>query len=496
MAIDKGLYAAPVGLEAAALEQEVPELEIEIEDPESVELGIDGQPILRIEKGEDEDKFDENLAEKLPESVLTELAGDLIGDFDEDVSSRKDWIQTYVDGIQLLGMKIEDRAEPWEGACGVYHPLLSETLVRFQAETIMETFPAMGPVKTTIIGKETQEKKDAALRVAADMNYRLTVKNKEFRPEHERMLWGLGLAGNAFKKVYYDPSYGRQVSLFIPPEDVIVPYGASNIETAERVTHVMRKTENEIAKLQSVGFYRDVERGEPVRYHSDIEEKKAEEGGYTLTEDNRYALYEVHADLVIAGIDDEEDLAKPYVVTIDKGTGKVLAIRRNWSESDPLLHKQQYFVHYVYVPGFGFYGLGLIHIVGGYARAGTMLIRQLVDAGTLSNLPGGFKTRGMRIKGDDTPIAPGEWRDADVASGTLKDNLMALPYKEPSQTLAGLMDKIRNFGAGSRANRADYVDPQRQAQKMMGFSKGGSVSSASKRADGCAVRGKTKGRMV
>jgi len=309
-----------------------------------------------------------------------------------------------------------------------------------------ETFPAAGPVKTKIIGELTKEKEKAAERVKADMNYQLTERMVEYRNEHERMLYSLGLAGSAFKKVYYDPALGRQVSVYLPAEDVIVPYGASHIETAERVTHIMRKTENEIKKLQAAGFYADVELGEPVAFFTDIEKKKAEEGGYSLTSDDRYAIYEIHADLVIEGVDDEDDIAKPYVITIDKGTTKVLAIRRNWEPDDSLRLKRQHFVHYIYIPGFGFYGLGLIHIIGGYARAGTSIIRQLVDAGTLSNLPGGLKARGLRIKGDDTPIAPGEFRDVDVPSGTVKDNIMTLPYKEPSSVLASLLERITNEG--------------------------------------------------
>lgn len=278
------------------------------------------------------------------------------------------------------------------------------------------------------------------------MNYELTENMVEYRPEHERMLYSLGLAGSAFKKVYFDPNLGRQAAIYISAEDVIVPYGASNIESAERVTHVMRKTKNELKKLQAAGFYRDVDLGDPEPYHTDIEEKKAEEGGYSLTHDDRYAVYEIHADLVIEGIDDDDDIARPYVVTIERGSGEVLAIRRNYDEDDPLTLKRQHFVHYVYVPGFGFYGLGLIHIIGGYARAGTSLIRQLVDAGTLSNLPGGLKSRGLRIKGDDTPIEPGEFKDVDVPSGSIRDNIMPLPYKEPSQTLLALLNQITTEG--------------------------------------------------
>ena len=392
-------------------------------------------------------EFDMNLAEVLDESHLKEISDDLVGNITTDIDGRKEWADTFVKGLEVLGFKYEERTEPWEGACGVYSTVLAEAAIRFQAETMSETFPAAGPVRVKVIGEETREKLDASMRVKADMNYQLTENMVEYRPEHERMLYSLGLSGSAFKKVYYDPTMGRQVAIYIPAEDVIVPYGASHIETAERVTHVMRKTKNEIRKLQSVGFYRDIELGSPQPYHSDIEERKAEEGGFSITDDNRYSIYEVHTDIVIEGLDDsEDDIAKPYIVTIERGTGEILSIRRNWVESDELCKKRQHFVHYVYVPGFGFYGLGLIHIIGGYAKAGTSLIRQLVDAGTLSNLPGGLKSRGLRIKGDDTPIEPGEWKDVDVPSGSIRDNIMPLPYKEPSQTLLQLLNQITNEG--------------------------------------------------
>ena len=452
MAIDKALSQAPMGLGALSMIEEGPEIEIEIEDPESIEIGIDGMPIMRMEEEEPSDKdFDANLAEYMSEDQLQTLASDLIGDFDDDISSRKDWMQTYVDGIQLLGMTIEERAEPWEGACGVYHPLLSETLVRFQAETIMETFPASGPVKTQIIGKETQEKKDAAERVADDMNYQLTDKMHEFRPEHERMLWGLGLSGNAFKKVYYDPSIGRQVSIFVPAEDLVVPYGASDLASASRVTHVMRKTPNELRKLQVAGFWRDVDLPEPVDSFDEVEKKIAEKMGFRATTDDRYKILEMQVDLDLPGYEDEEDgkptgIALPYIVTMDKANSTILAIRRNWRQEDEHKKKRSHFVHYGYIPGFGFYCFGLIHLIGAFAKSGTSILRQLVDAGSLANLPGGFKTRGLRIKGDDTPIAPGEFRDVDVPSGTMRDNVMPLPYKEPSMVLAGLMDKIIEEG--------------------------------------------------
>ena len=443
--IDKGVYQAPVGLEEALSEE--PALEIEIEDPESVEIGIDGQPILRIEPdAEDEDNFDENLAEQLSDGELAQLAGDLIGDYDDDVSSRKDWIQTYVDGLELLGMKIEERTEPWEGACGVYHPLLSEALVKFQAETVMETLPPAGPVKTVIVGKETPEKKDSAERVQDDMNYRITDVMTEYRNEHERMCWGLGLAGNAFKKVYFDPGLNREVSIFVPAEDVVVPYGASNLQTAERVTHVMRKTENDLKRLQVSGFYRDIDLGAPDNTLDEVEKKIAEKLGFRATTDNRYKLLEMQVELDLPGYEDPDGIALPYIVTIEKGSGTILSIRRNWRPEDETKQKRNHFVHYGYVPGFGFYCFGLIHLVGAFAKSGTSLIRQLVDAGTLSNLPGGFKTRGLRIKGDETPIAPGEFRDVDVPSGTMRDNVMPLPYKEPSQVLYSLLGTIVEEG--------------------------------------------------
>ena len=460
MAIDKALYQAPMGIDEAAALEDPMEIEIEIEDPESVQLSIDGTPILRMEEGEDEDDFNANLAESMDEAELTELAGDLIGDFDSDISSRKDWIQTYVDGLELLGLKIEERSEPWEGACGVYHPLLSEALVKFQAETMMSIFPAAGPVKTLIIGKETPEKKAASERVRDDMNYQLTDAMPEYRPETERMLWGLGLAGNAFKKVYYDPALERQVALYVPAEDVVVPYGASDLASSPRVTHVMRKTENELRKLQVNGFYRDIDLGDPINSLDEVEKKIAEKMGFRASTDDRYKILEMHVDLDLPGFEDKDEdgeptgVALPYVVTIEQGTQNVLSIRRNYQPDDKTKQKRQHFVHYGYIPGFGFYCFGLIHLIGAYAKSGTSLIRQLVDAGTLANLPGGFKTRGLRIKGDDTPISPGEFRDVDVPSGSMRDNILPLPYKEPSQVLAQLMDKIIEEGRRF-ANTAD-----------------------------------------
>jgi hypothetical protein len=465
MAIEKGLYAAPLGIADIDNDAE-PDMEITIEDPEAVELDIDGNPILRIEKAEPSDEdFDANLAEHMSDSELAELSGDLIGEFDEDISSRKDWVQTYVDGLQLLGMKIEERMEPWPGACGVYHPLLSETLVKFQAETIMAIFPAAGPVKTQIIGKETPEKKAAAERVQDDMNYQLTDVMQEYRPETERMLWGLGLSGNAFKKVYFDPSLDRQVSMFVPAEDLVVPYGAASLAQAPRITHVMRKTKNELRKLQVAGFYRDIELSDPTDTFDEVEKKIAEKMGFRASTDDRYKLLEMQVDLDLDEYPDVDKdgkptgIALPYIVTIEKSSGEILAIRRNYRPEDDKKQKRNHFVHYGYIPGFGFYCFGLIHLIGAFAKSGTSILRQLVDAGSLSNLPGGFKTRGLRTKGDDTPISPGEFRDVDVPSGTMRDNIMPLPYKEPSLVLAGLLDKIieegRRFASAADLNVSD-----------------------------------------
>jgi hypothetical protein len=443
MDIDKSLNQAPMGLDLDAPDMdENLDIEIEIEDPDAEEE--------EVEEEEEDDEFAENLAEDMDEDALTELASDLLGEFDDDISSRKDWMQTYVDGLELLGMKVDDRTEPWPGACGVYHPMLSEALVKFQAETMMETFPARGPVRTEIIGKETPAKKEAAERVEADMNYQLTDVMIEYRPEHERMLWGLGLSGNAFKKVYFDPSLGRQTSMYVPAEDVVVPYGSSNLETSPRVTHVMRKTPNEVKKLQAAGFYRDIELDDPIDTLDEIETAIAERMGFRASTDDRYKLLEMQVELELEDDnfrgDEDEGIALPYIVTIEKATQTILSIRRNWNSDDKLKAKRQHFVHYPYVPGFGFYAFGLIHLIGAFAKSGTSLIRQLVDAGTLSNLPGGFKTKGLRVKGDDTPIAPAEWRDVDVASGTMRDNIMPLPYKEPSQVLYSLLGTIVEEG--------------------------------------------------
>ena len=454
MSVDKSLYQAPKGI--PQLTGAEPDLEIEIEDPEAVHIKA-GDMEIDIESGTSDEEFNVNLAEEIDPSVLQSLSSDLEEDIKNDINSRKDWEQMYKDGIALLGLKFEERTEPWDGACGVFHPMITEAVIRFQAETITETFPARGPVRTQIIGKETREKKEAAQRVEEDMNYQLTEKMPEFRNEHEKMLFNLPSAGSAFKKVYFDPGLGRQVSVFIPAEDVIIPYGVSEIAQSPRITHVMRKTKNELTKLMYAEFYRDVELGEPEKFKSDIQEKKDKETGFSASYDDRFELYEIHADLDLEGFEDEDEngeptgIALPYVVTMVRGSGTILAIRRNWNEDDELKLKRQHFVHYQYIPGYGAYGFGLFHLIGGYAKSATSIMRQLVDAGTLSNLPGGLKARGLRIKGDDTPIAPGEFRDVDLGSGNIRDNILPLPYKEPSAVLSGLMDKIvdeaRRFAA-------------------------------------------------
>jgi hypothetical protein len=464
MSIEKSLYEAPQGL--SALAEEEPDIEIEIEDPEALKLSIDGEEILSMEKEDGEEDFNQNLVEVMDEGDLQQLAGDLTEDIDNDLASRKDWEKMYKDGITLLGLKFEERTEPWSGACGVFHPMITEAVVRFQSDTIMETFPAKGPARTQIIGKETPEKKEAAVRVEDDMNYQLTEKMPEYRLEHEKMLWNLPSAGSAFKKIYFDPSLNRQVAVFIPAEDVILPYGASDIETCSRITHRMRKNKNELLKLINAGFYAETDlEDEPDTFLNEIQQKKDKETGFSASFDDRYELYEIHADLDLPGFEDEDEdgeltgIALPYVVTMLRGPEKIIAIRRNWNEDDELKLKRQHFVHYQYIPGYGAYGFGLFHLIGGYAKSATSIMRQLVDAGTLSNLPGGLKARGLRIRGDDTPIAPGEFRDVDLGAGNIRDNILPLPYKEPSIVLSGLMDKIveegRRFAATSDMKVAD-----------------------------------------
>ena len=464
MAMEKGLYAAPQGLGSPEMQEGSP-LEIEIEDPESLSIHAGDVEIQLSPDRDTAEDFAANLVDFMDDRDLASLGMDLVDDFDKDSQDRKEWIKTYVEGLKLLGLKYEERTEPWQGACGVFHPMLTESVVRFQSEAMMETFPAMGPVKTQIVGETNIKIDEAAGRVREDMNYQLTEVMSEYRPEHEKLLWSLPLAGSAFKKVYYDPSKGRQVAVFIPAEDLVVPYGASDIESAERVTHVMRRTKNEIVKLQEAGFYADVDIGEPSYELDDIEKQKAEEQGMSAIQDDRFRILEMHVDLDLKGFEhtnkkgEKTGIALPYVITVEKGQRKILSIRRNWDEDDKLHLKNQHFVHYQYIPGFGFYGYGLIHLIGGYAKSATMLIRQLVDAGTLSNLPGGLKSRGLRIKGDDTPIAPGEFRDVDVPSGSIRDNILPLPYKEPSQVLYSLFQNIvqegRAFASSGDMNVSD-----------------------------------------
>ena len=452
--LDKALYSNVPQLNTVE-----PDIEIEIENPESLHVGIGGLEIDLEPGSEVSDDFDANLAEEMDEGELQSLSGKLIEEIDDDVNSRKDWAETYVKGLEVLGMKYEERTEPWNGACGVFSTVLTEAAIRFQAETITESFPASGPVKTEIMGAIDRLKMEAAQRVGNHMNYYLTEKMPEYRPEHERLLLNLGLIGTAFKKVYPDQNLGRPVSMYVGAEDLIMPYGSSGVMHCERVTHMMRKTKNEIHRLQVAGFYRDIDLGEPMHIETDIEKKKADEAGYSMTDDDRYHLAEVHVDCVMPGDEHPDEIALPYVITIERGTRKVLSIRRNWKKGDKKYLKRQHFVQYTYIPGFGAYGFGLIHLIGGYARAGTMIIRQLVDAGSLANLPGGLKARGLRVKGDDTPIAPGEFRDVDVPGGSIKDNIMTLPYKEPSQVLATLLatitDEARKLGSISDMNISD-----------------------------------------
>jgi hypothetical protein len=424
------------------------------DEPIEIVIGPeDGETLFEIEVTEEEaPSFEANLAEFIDDSELEAISSDLLDDFDNDKNARKEWERTYIDGLDLLGLSIEERTEPWDGACGVYHPMLTEAAIKFQSEMISETFPAQGPVKARLVGKADRETEEAAARVVADMNYQLTEKMPEFRTEHEKMLWSLALAGAAFKKVYFDPTLNRQTSVFVPAEDIYIPYGASSVATSERITHSMRKTKNEIKKLQYAGFYRDVDLGEPTKQIDEIQKRKDDDSGFSSSYDDRFNILEMQVELDLPGFEDTDEegeptgIALPYVITLEKSSGTVLAIRRNWDEYDDFKNPRQHIVQYNYITGFGAYGYGLIHLIGGFAKSATSIVRQLVDAGTLSNLPGGLKTNGMRIKGDDTPIMPGEWRDVDVASGTVRDNIMPLPYKEPSATLFQLLQNVVDEG--------------------------------------------------
>jgi hypothetical protein len=434
-----------------SLDQLEDETNIEVDETTPViEIEIEGNEDGEIEIEIKEPTFEENLADELDAKELLSIADEVLENIRIDMDSRKDWERTYADGIRLLGLKMEERTEPWDGACGVYHPILSEAVVKFQSETSLATFPPSGPVKTQIVGKMTREKQDAASRVQEDMNYQLTEEMPEYRSEHERLLWSLPITGSAFKKVYFDPSLNRQVAMFVPAEDIIVPYGASDLHSSPRITHRLRKTENEIRKLMAQGFYKDVDLPDPQEVRTEIERRQNEETGISAIKDDRYTIYECHCEYDLPGYEDKKDghttqIALPYVITM-LSTGEILAVRRNYLEDDAFKRRRMHFVHYIYIPGYGFYGFGLIHLVGGFAESATSILRQLVDAGTLSNLPGGFKSKDLRVKGDDTPIAPGEWRDVDVTGLSLKDSIIPLPYKEPSGTLYQLLNTIVEEG--------------------------------------------------
>ena len=461
----------PMGLDPfAQWPQQEESVEIDIVNPESVSVNtpdggvlIDFDPNGGMGGGDD---HNENLADLMEEKDLRGIASDLVGAFEADRDSRSDWENTYINGLDLLGLKNEDRTEPWDGACGVFHPVLTEAVIRFQAQAIQEIFPAAGPVKTSVMGQVTDEKSQQAARVRDYLNYLLTEKMTEYRSETEKMLFSLPLAGSAFRKVYYDPNMGRPCSMFVPAEDFVVSYGASDLVTCERATHIMKRTSNEVRKLQVSGFYSDIDLPDPSPDTGEIERKYNQlTGGSANYEfDNRHTILEVQAEMDLVGFEDTENgeptgIALPYVVSIDKSSRQILSIRRNWYEDDPIKMKREHFVHYQYLPGIGFYGFGLIHMIGGLAKSATSILRQLVDAGTLSNLPGGLKSRGLRIKGDDTPIMPGEFRDVDVPGGAIRDNITFLPYKEPSNVLYQLLGDIvtegRRFASAGDVKAAD-----------------------------------------
>lgn len=448
--VDKGIYQAPTGL-AGLQDQLTDEIEVEItDDTPGEEASLDPEALNAALVKAAVPKHGDNLAETmLSDSELTALYSELKDLYDADLRSRKDWERTYRRGLELLGLKDEERTEPWDGASGVVHPMLSEAVVRFQSENITETFPAMGPVRTRMVGRPTPERDAAARRVQEDMNWRLTQQMPEYRTEHERMLFNLPVAGSAFKKVYFDSVLGRQVSRFVPAEDFVISYGASDLVTAERYSCRMKYTENEINAAIAAGFYRDIEIGTPGKRKDEIQDAKDRQVGMASQDDGRYEFIEMHVDLSDYGLGrtvKDIEIAQPYVVTMNLETDQIMSVYRNWDEKDPKFTKKQHFVHYSYVPGFGFYGFGLLHLVGGHARSATSITRQLIDAGTLAVLPGGLKAKGLRIKGDDTPIAPGEWRDAEVIGGKLSEGLFPLPYKEPSAVLLNLLDRVVEDG--------------------------------------------------
>ena len=451
MAVDKTLEPFEVQAEGNPEESQI---KVEIVNPDAVAVETDdGGVVVDFEGSMTEDligpEHNGNLAEFLEESDLDEMGSELVSDFESDRTSRKEWSRSYVKGLDLLGMKIEERTQPWEGASGVFHPLLSEAIVRFQAQAMGEIFPASGPVRTKIVGKQTKEKNAQAKRVEHEMNYMLTEEMTEYRDEMEQMLFRLPLAGSAFKKVYYDPIMERPCSMFVPAEDFVVSYGASDLMSCSRYTHVMKKTENQVKELMVSGFYRDIDLPEPTVDESDIQDKYDEmEGNESVyEEDDRYTILEMHVDIELPEpFQDKDGLARPYVVTIDKSSRTILSIRRNWYETDPKKIKRQHFIHYRYLPSLGFYGTGLIHLIGGLAKSATSILRQLIDAGTLSNLPAGLKARGLRIKGDDSPLMPGEFRDVDVPGGAIRDSITFIPYKEPSSVLYQLLGNIVEEG--------------------------------------------------
>jgi hypothetical protein len=461
----------PMGLDPFSQSPEQEEaIEIDIVNPESVSVDTpDGGVIIDFDPNGDMgggSDHNENLADLIEENDLQGIASDLISAFEADRDSRSDWESTYINGLDLLGLKNEDRSEPWDGACGVFHPVLTEAVVRFQAQAIQEIFPAAGPVKTSVVGQITDEKSQQSARVRDYLNYLITEKMTEYRSETEKMLFSLPLAGSAFRKVYYDPNMGRPCSMFVPAEDFVVSYGASDLVTCERATHIMKRTSNEVRKLQVSGYYSDTDLPDPSPDTGDIERKYNQlTGGSANYEfDNRHTILEIQAEIDLIGFEDSEygestGIALPYVVSIDKSSRQILSIRRNWYENDPMKMKREHFVHYQYLPGIGFYGFGLIHMIGGLAKSATSILRQLVDAGTLSNLPGGLKSRGLRIKGDDTPIMPGEFRDVDVPGGAIRDNITFLPYKEPSNVLYQLLGDIvtegRRFASAGDVKAAD-----------------------------------------
>ena len=450
MAVERQIEPSDLDIEGTGAE----EIEVEIVNPEAVSIDTgDGGVIIDFE-GTISDEImggnhDENLAEVIEDGVLESMASELVGDFESDRESRRDWARAYVKGLDLLGMKIEDRSQPWQGASGVFHPVLTEAVVRFQAQAMGELFPASGPCRTKIMGKMTPEKLDQADRIQTEMNYLLTEEMTEYRDETEQMLFKLPLAGSAFKKVYYDPIMERPASMFVPAEDFVASYGASDLMTCPRYTHIMKKTSNEILELQVAGFYKDVDLPDPEPDFSDIQEKYDELDGESavIEDDDRHTILEMHVTMNMPEeFDDPDGIARPYIVTIDKSSREILSIRRNWYEDDRKKKKRAHFVHYKYLPGLGFYGTGLIHLIGGLAKSATSILRQLIDAGTLSNLPAGLKARGMRIKGDDSPLMPGEFRDVDVPGGAIRDSITFIPYKEPSSVLYSLLGNIVEEG--------------------------------------------------